>query len=79
VWPLGSTPLQKEVFLVDVKNTLACQVYNVLRVPVLQWQGTDHIKRLENVEQIERYKKDRDLVFKTVLLEILVEMDLVAV
>jgi hypothetical protein len=45
---------------------------------VLQQQETDHVERLEDVGQMRRHTEDEDLVFKAVVLEILVEMALVA-
>jgi hypothetical protein len=62
-----------------MEDASACQVSDALGVFALQWQKADHVKRLKDVRQVRWHAEGEDLVFKAVVLEILVEMALVAI
>jgi hypothetical protein len=49
------------------------------RVLALQQREADHIKRLEDVRRVRWHAEGEDLVFKAVVLEILVQVALMAV
>jgi hypothetical protein len=62
-----------------MEDASACQVSNALGVLALQQQETDYVKRLKDVRQVRWHTEGKDLVFKAVVLELLVEVALIAV
>jgi hypothetical protein len=62
-----------------VEDALACQVSYALRVLALQRREADYIKWLEDVRRVRWHAEGKDHVFEAVVLEILVEVALMAV
>jgi hypothetical protein len=62
-----------------MEDALACQVSDALGVVALQRREADHVKRLKDMRRVRWHAEGEDLVFKAVVLEILVEMALVAI
>ena len=62
-----------------MEDASACQVSDALGVLALQWQEADHIKWLKDMQQVRWHTESKDLAFKAVVLEILVEVALMTV
>jgi hypothetical protein len=62
-----------------VEDASACQVSDALEILALQQQEADHVKQLEDVQQMRWHTEGQDLVLKATILAILIEVALVAI
>jgi hypothetical protein len=62
-----------------MEDASACQVSHALGVLALQRREADYVERLKDMRRKGGHAEGQDLVFKAVVLEILVEVALVAV